>query len=72
MGEYKTLYDELSQLKKENRELKAQNQVMRKIIDSYYEEDKHDVNKYLAKAKEQRELSEKAKKFVQDIERGVI
>ena len=74
MGEYKTLYDELSSLKKENRELKAQNEVMRKIIDSYYQEDKHDVNKYLAKAKEQKELSEGAKNFVkyvcENLERG--
>ena len=72
MGEYKTLYDELSDLKKEVRQLRAENEVARKIINSYYQEDKHDINKYLAKAKEEKGLSEGAKKFVHDIAEGKI
>ena len=70
-----TLYEKLEEyeeLKKENKKLKAELEVARKIINSYYEEGKHDVNKYLENAKEQRELSDNAKKFVQDIVDGKI
>ena len=70
-----TLYEKLEEyesLKKENRKLKAELEVARKIINSYYEEGKHDVNKYLENAKEQKELSEGAKQFVQDIVDGKI
>lgn len=65
-----TLYQKLEkyeELKKENRKLKAELEVARKIINSYYQEGKHDVNKYLENAKEQQELSDGAKRFVQDI-----
>ena len=70
-----TLYEKLEEyeeLKKENKKLKAELEVARKIINSYYEEGKHDVNKYLENAKEQKELSEGAKQFVQDIVDGKI
>ena len=70
-----TLYEKLEDyeaLKKENRKLKAELEVAKKIINSYYEEGKHDVNKYLENAKEQKELSDNAKKFVQDIVDGKI
>ena len=70
-----TLYEKLEEyeeLKKENRKLKAELEVARKIINSYYQEGKHDVNKYLENAKEQKELSDNAKKFVQDIVDGKI
>jgi len=70
-----TIYEKLEDyeaLKKENRKLKAELEVAKKIINSYYEEGKHDVNKYLENAKEQKELSDNAKKFVQDIVDGKI
>jgi len=65
-----TLYEKLEKyelLKKENRKLKAELEVARKIINRYYQEDKHDINKYLENAKEQKSLSNNAKRFVQDI-----
>lgn len=65
-----TLYQKLEKyelLKKENRKLKAELEVARKIINSYYQEDKHDINKYLENAKEQKSLSDNAKQFIQDI-----
>lgn len=62
---------EINLLKKQLRQQKAELEVARTLINSYYEEDKHDINKYLANAKEQ-ELSENAKRFVRDIEKGVI
>lgn len=65
-----TLYEKLEryeELKKENRKLKAELEVARNLINSYYEENKHDVNKYLSNAKEQKELSDNAKRFVEDI-----
>lgn len=49
--------DLIKELKKENRQLKAENEVMRNIINSYESECK---------------LSEGAKRFVHDIEKGVI
>lgn len=51
------LKKENKELKKENKQLKAENEVMRNIINSYESECK---------------LSEGAKRFVRDIERGVI
>lgn len=65
-----TLYEKLEkyeELKKENRRLKAELEVARNLINSYYEENKHDMNKYLSNAKEQKELSDNAKRFVEDI-----
>jgi len=62
----------ISRLEHENKRLKEELEVARKIIDSYYREEKYDVNKYLEKAKEQRELSDNAKRFVQDIVDGKI
>ena len=65
-----TLYEKLEkyeELKKENRKLKAELELARNLINSYYEENKHDVNKYLSNAKEQKELSDNAKRFVEDI-----
>ena len=66
----KTVWEKLEEyesLKKENRKLKAELEVARKIINSYYQEDKHDINKYLENAKEQKSLSDNAKQFIQDI-----
>lgn len=61
---------EINLLKKQLRQQKAELEVARNLINSYYEEDKHDVNKFLANAKEQ-QLSDNAKRFVHDIERGL-
>jgi len=72
MSEYRTLYMELAELKKENKELKAANEVMQKIIDSYYQQDKHDLNKFLEREKKYGELSDGAKQFVKDIVEGKI
>ena len=66
----KTVWEKLEEyesLKKENRKLKAELEVARKIINSYYQEDKHDINKYLENAKEQKSLSDNAKQFIQNI-----
>ena len=52
-----TLFEELEAIKKENRQLKAENEVMRNIINSYESKCK---------------LSDGAKRFVHDIERGII
>lgn len=65
-----TLYEKLEKyelLKKENKRLKTELEVARKIINSYYQEDKHDINKYLENTKEQKSLSDNAKQFIQDI-----
>ena len=56
--------------KLENKRLKQELEVARNLIDSYYQENKHDLNKYLAEKKEQ-ELSDGAKQFIRDIERGL-
>ena len=67
---YTTLYDELSRLKKENQQLKNENETMRNLINSYYQEDKHDLRKFM-KNKKQLELSDGAKQFVRDIARQI-
>ena len=69
--EYQRLKDQVKEYKLENKRLKQELEVARNLIDSYYQENKHDLNKYLAERKEQ-ELSDGAKKFVQDITKGVI
>lgn len=58
-------------LKKQIRRKESELEVARRLINSYYEENKHNVNEYLAKRKEQ-ELSDNAKQFVQDIVKGVV
>ena len=68
--EYEALKKQLHELKKENKELKAELDIARRLINSYYEENKHNVNEYLADRKEQ-ELSDDAKRFVQDVAKGV-
>lgn len=72
MGKYKTIYDELAELKKDNEQYRIENEIMRNLINNYYEKGKHDVNKYLADAKQKRELSDNAKRFVRDIIEGRI
>lgn len=67
---YTTLYDELSRLKRENQQLKTENETMRNLINSYYQEDKHDLRKFM-KNKKQLELSDGAKQFVRDIARQI-
>ena len=70
--EYEKLKQELQELKEENRRLKAANEVARSLINSYYQEDKHDINKFLEREKTYVELSDGAKKFIQDIVEGRI
>lgn len=72
MEKYKTIYDELAELKKDNEQYRIENEIMRNLINNYYEKGKHDVNKYLADAKQKRELSDNAKRFVRDIIEGRI
>jgi uncharacterized protein YlxW (UPF0749 family) len=55
-GKKTTLLEEYETLKKEVRQLRAENEVMRNIINSYESECK---------------LSDNAKRFVHDIERGL-
>lgn len=55
--EMASLQNENKTLKQENRQLKAENEIMRNIINSYENECK---------------LSDGAKRFVHDIEKGVI
>lgn len=54
------------ELDKKERELELAND----LINNYYRKGKHDVNSYLSQRKEQ-ELSDDAKRFIRDIERGL-
>ena len=54
-------------LKKQLRKKESELQAARNLINSYYEQDKHDLNKYLAKVKVNINLSDGAKQFVKDI-----
>lgn len=65
------LETENSLLKKQLKRKESELEVARALINSYYEEGKHNVNKYLEQRKKQ-ELSDNAKRFIHDIGRGVI
>ena len=69
--EYEKLKDQVKEYKLEIKRLKAENEVARALINSYYKEGKHDVNNYLKERKEA-ELSDGAKKFIKDIAEGRI
>ena len=64
------LETENSLLKKQLKRKENELEIARRLINSYYEENKHDVNKYLEERK-QEELSDGAKRFIHDIERGL-
>ena len=54
-------------LKRQLRKKESELQTAINLINSYYEQDKHDLNKYLSKVKVNVNLSDGAKQFVKDI-----
>lgn len=63
------LETENSLLKKQLKRKETELEVAKRLIDSYYQENKHDINKYII---ERKQLSKNGKQFVQDIAKGVI
>lgn len=55
------------QLKRKDREIELANT----LINSYYKENKHNVNRYL-ESRERQRLSENALRMICDIQKGVI